>query len=114
MNFSKSDKYFCITLMSLLAAAVIIAVVYKYMNKREGFVGVPIPPNAHMMLPKVTPAQIEQVKKTVKNTIDERPEVISALTEILTDSAINPTVLKMLGIPSPDYSSNDSGNSEDE
>jgi hypothetical protein len=85
------------------------------MNKREGFVGVPpIPPNAHMMLPKVTPAQIEQAKKTIKNTIDERPEIISALTEIFTDPAINPTVLKMLGIPSPDYSSSDSYNGEDE
>lgn len=57
--------------------------------------------NAHADLPAVAPDQVAAAKQGLKNIIQNRPDLIAALQQVLSDPEIRPTVQMLLNSPAP-------------
>lgn len=57
--------------------------------------------NAHADLPTVAPDQVAAAKQGLKNIIQNRPDLIAALQQVLSDPEIRPTVQMLLNSPAP-------------
>ena len=85
-----------ITKKMLWMGALVLAVILLVYLSTEYFEN----PAAYMQIPPVDPKQIEAVKEGIKDLIKNRPDVVAAVQQIMTDPSIRPTVQKLFN-PAP-------------
>lgn len=76
-----------------IVAALAILVLYSVFYKTEGFVD-------SEFLPRINQTQIAETKKGIKDFIAERPDLVDAAKQVLTDPDIAPTVHELLALES--------------
>jgi hypothetical protein len=86
----------------ILGAISIVSLLVLTMLTKEYFVNPKTAVvNAHADLPTIAPDQIAAAKQGLKNIIQNRPDLIAALQQVLSDPEIRPTVQMLLNSPAP-------------
>ena len=98
MKKSTWMPFFCIG--CIIAGLYILYMYLQYRNEHfENITREPIPAKK---IPPIDPAVVDNIKKTIRQAISEKPEVIQAVKEILADPDINPTFHEIMTTGSKD------------
>lgn len=110
---SNGDSGFMYVLFGICALLIICFFLKKY---KESFEGTPPPafpagpsgpqPNeVHKMIPPIPEDMVAKAKIALRTIITQRPDVLGAVKDVLSDPEIRPVIQDILGVSSPAPSS---------